>query len=726
MKFSLHVDSAIKHIQHGRNDKAMRHVQRALQLPVDTLGFGGGGPAPPPVETREAVPTASSSWPVSTNITSTVNFNILKFDSSHIKSKQFVRWVYEKLVKSKEILPKNDIASIKIEYQNFETLVDLNDNHIIANYKIISSFLYTFITIVENVYAENMEELYSDLAKYFHANKNERFRNFYDFILYIDTFIYHKIIFKYSHDDIFRNIKPLHHNEIISKIFKKKLEDTKANIKKLNNKLTFGDFMKVNVTESAEWEELDTHPVLYWRNRTTKEIRPFNKVFVTTVFPSKWTEHLDAKHDHYYWAHKEHTSTWEKPSWIEPQIPTITETNDEYYYVVNYTYKHDDANKFHIIIIYGVDMYTIPRIFLMMSNDEDCIRVQMPEYAYNMDFVTVGNLISDRISKSFMQGKFISSLFMQQNISDRLKLEAINDKKLFLEGCESYETQTNIRNKWNSNGLTSEIWSELYKKRPIFVIVGHGNICTGYAAGDIYSWREGGYRRTTYSAGDHGKKVCDVKSFTVPKNTQLISFNRSGTGTGGMGGTAILEHAIFLSASDPQKPEHYLFDDDGITRNKILPVNVGPHTPIISNCQKLYRYNDIVNDILINFNDHNGIFRHGDMGIYVFNSAGKFTDEFLQKRPIGFLKNGKKSPHMIEYIRTIKGGMWLDYQGNDFVFLERIRHERGTVVPRLSQIIEELGEGTYYILACKGVTDMQGDPDAHLTELARENSKQKK
>ena len=208
MKFSLHVDSAIKHIQHGRNDKAIRHVQRALQLPVDTLAFGVEAAA------EAAEVTASCSRPVSTtNIISTVNFNILKFESSHIDSKQFVRWVYEKLIKSKKILSKNDIASIKTEYQNFETVGDLNDNNIIARYKIISNFLNTFIEIVERVYAENMAELYSDLAKYFHANKNERFRNFYEFILYIDTFIYNKIIFKYSHDDIFRNIKPFHHME---------------------------------------------------------------------------------------------------------------------------------------------------------------------------------------------------------------------------------------------------------------------------------------------------------------------------------------------------------------------------------------------------------------------------------------------------------------------------------------------------------------------------------
>ena len=99
------------------------------------------------------------------------------------------------------------------------------------------------------------------------------------------------------------------------------------------------------------------------------------------------------------------------------------------------------------------------------------------------------------------------------------------------------------------------------------------------------------------------------------------------------------------------------------------------------------------------------------MGIYIFNSFNKFTKEFLEKTSF---KIGDNDPAITEYVKK--------HSDNDFIYLE---YKDPRMMKMFGQIIEQLGEGTYYNLACRGIQHEDSVRRKRLGKLAREKSQQR-
>ena len=465
----------------------------------------------------------------------------------------------------------------------------------------------------------------------------------------------------------------------------------------------FGSITKKTI---YKWQLVfDEHYKRYYWYNPVNNISTWEKpdnsdkpLYLDQLFNSQWLMLFDDKSKQYYWLNSDtKETTWEQQSWNASPPPIID--NEDFYYIVNVIYNHNADNTFYIKFIYNQHVPTV----LVRRNKTEFVRVRNLDVVIATDFVQLANDIQSRISNSFVNDMFLYSLFVESFLmyNDGIKQKAIDQQLLFIEGCENNQTQTHIKNKWISNGLENQLWSTLYTAKPIFVIAAHGSTVLVRGQNPIIG------------------KTCHIKSFTVPQNTQIISFTRSGFLAGGAG-SLMVDEATIKTASKHFNPEYYLFDDDGITRNIILPAGIvrRENTPVIPNCQKLFRYKDMYNDVRFDFYDHNGAFPLGAMGVYVFNSSEQFTDEFLKARKL-LLKNGTKHPKIVEYIKSI--------EGNDFQFLEEIKSDEvkvGKGCFTLNTIIDALGEGTYYVLACRVLNTMEFEDKPFLTEIARQRSRQ--
>ena len=157
---------------------------------------------------------------------------------------------------------------------------------------------------------------------------------------------------------------------------------------------------------------------------------------------------------------------------------------------------------------------------------------------------------------------------------------------LFAESCESKADEDLAKATWIKR-FQGKSWKELYREKPIIVIMAHG-------------------------------RLKNRDAFNVPKNTQLIHNERSGNLT--YPNVARYENGIytfywkdvFETTMNPEREDLYLFEDDGITRKPPFYYNaqVGPNQrkEFSVACQKLYREGDIINNIELNFSDSNGAF----------------------------------------------------------------------------------------------------------------------
>lgn len=204
----------------------------------------------------------------------------------------------------------------------------------------------------------------------------------------------------------------------------------------------------------------------------------------------------------------------------------------------------------------------------------------------------------------YLSNQFIDQLAHQHRKSnfkredDKVKEKLSNF--IFDNGCESKETERNVKNKWKLK-FGDKPWTELYKDKPIILIFGHGTI--------------------------------NDEVFTIPVDSQLISFVRSG----GVGGSARRYHGnvifgsafegnlrkdMFNTAMDPDNEDLYFLEQDGITRNKSFiyqrsnSLERFEKGSIDTSCQKLFREDDLVSNISINFYDWNGAFKYYESSPY--------------------------------------------------------------------------------------------------------------
>ena len=185
------------------------------------------------------------------------------------------------------------------------------------------------------------------------------------------------------------------------------------------------------------------------------------------------------------------------------------------------------------------------------------------------------------------------------------KIMELHPGYIYELGCEDEATEGKIGEKWNTK-FGSTLWTDLYKEEPIIVINGHGGLINPKL--DLYQKR----------------------FIKVPEKTQLISFTRSGSE--GFPGTyrvndklldySELDDDIKNTAMNPNNEKFYFLENDGIKRKSpyIYRAYINEEKRSFGvNCQKLYREDDIVNNISIDFYDHNNAFK-GDTGIYIYNS----------------------------------------------------------------------------------------------------------
>lgn len=617
------------------------------------------------------------------------SFNIIHNDPSSFNSEIFLKWLYLKIGKGYTLLKTpNNIEDIKKEYKNFNDVIDITDSALLDDYKLIINFLIDFINILEDQYGENMSKLYIDLNLYFQDNKNKKFNNLLDFIAYIDKFIYNTNKFKFNLNDVLKSLEPIEiTNKKTIEILNKKIDQMSKNQDKLDSNLSLIGGTKLYITTIKWIENFNTdYQQIYWTNSVTNQIiwskpKSVNEITYSINDPAKWIEYFDSNYNRPYWVHSDtKQSTWTKPDSL-----------GDFFYLLNFCYNYSNDIKFYIKIIFGREFpFKCPLVIITLNNS-DCIRVKFSWFP-SFDFISLGNYIKLLIEKSFVyDNTFIYSLLLKNNLeSIGTKTDLIKNEELYYEGCESFETQNIIKKKWISNGLEFQSWSKLYKEKPIFIIVAHGkNIVT---------------RKII-----NGNRRFNTESFKIPKNTQIISFNRSGTIIEGAD-TSDKIWSIFLSALEPSKYENYIFEEDGITRKKIFKP-ITRRFRILSNCQKLYRYGDIYNDGVIDFRDFNNSFGGKKMGIYIFNSFNKFTTEFLEKTSF---KIGDNDPVITEYVKK--------NSDNDFIYLE---YKDPRMMKMFGQIIEQLGEGTYYNLACKEINYEDSVLDIRLAKLAREKSQQR-
>ena len=620
------------------------------------------------------------------------SFNIIHNDPISFNSEIFLKWLYFKIGKGYMLLKTpNNIEDIKKEYKNFNDVIDITDSALLDDYKLIISFLIDFINILEDQYAENMSKLYTDLTLYFQDNKNKKFNNLLDFIAYIDKFIYHTNKFKFILNDVLESIEPFEiSNKKTIEILNKRIDQMSKNQDKLDSNLSLIGGTKLYITTIKWIENFNTdYQQIYWTNSVTNQIiwskpKSVNEITYSINDPAKWIEYFDSNYNRPYWVHSDtRQSTWTKP-----------DSSGDFFYLLNFCYNYSNDIKFYIKIIFGKEFpFKCPLVIITLNNS-DCIRLKFNWFP-SFDFISLGNYIKLLIEKSFVyDNTFIYSLLLKNNLEGiETKTDLIKNEELYYEGCESFETQNIIKKKWISNGLEFQSWSKLYKEKPIFIIVAHGKNTVGVKYVDA-------------------SRRFNTDSFKIPKNTQVISFNRSGSQVDGSGTYTAIDRvwSIFLSALNPSKYENHFFQEDGITRKKIYkPVTW--RYGIFSNCQKLYRYGDIYNDGIIDFDDYNNSFVGKKMGIYIFNSFNKFTKEFLEKTSF---KIGDNDPAITEYVKK--------HSDNDFIYLE---YKDPRMMKMFGQIIEQLGEGTYYNLACRGIQHEDSVRRKRLGKLAREKSQQR-
>ena len=94
------------------------------------------------------------------------------------------------------------------------------------------------------------------------------------------------------------------------------------------------------------------------------------------------------------------------------------------------------------------------------------------------------------------------------------------------------------------------------------------------------------------------------------------------------------------TASNPNNENFYLLENDGIKRK--LPYIYSPilnqvngrftadRNQVSVSCQKLYREDDIINNIEIDFYDSTGFFAKNGTGIFIYNSKISLDDYLIK------------------------------------------------------------------------------------------------
>ena len=306
------------------------------------------------------------------------------------------------------------------------------------------------------------------------------------------------------------------------------------------------------------------------------------------------------------------------------------------------------------------------------------------------------------------------------------KMMELHPGYIYATGCEDEATEEKIRQKWNTK-FGNTLWTSLYKEEPIIVINGHGGLIN-----------------PKLQQGVLAKK----RFIKVPEKTQLISFTRSGScmSSGGYRfNNNTIDEDIKITTMNPHDESLYFLENDGIKRKS--PYIYAPYINRNSfgvHCQKLYREDDIVNNLNIYFYDHNNAF-NGDTGIFIYNSKipveeylshfRNLKQQYLQSlenddlptdiHNISFneqMKARSKSPLAYDNIKLLDLLLNTDVEklhpvtdSSRFNFKFLFFGESTT----LYNIMSVIQDGTYYINSCKF-----GNPKTNEEiELARELSR---
>lgn len=504
---------------------------------------------------------------------------------------------------------------------------------------------------------------------------------------YINNYIFY-INFLTKFNDIlesiyFDNLSKLY-NEFILYINKNKYE-----ISEIHNLLKYLDNFIYNINKIS-YEKLDIleKNYLYFNDETSRNSRVaysrINKQTDLSEEKNKLNKNFTLKlYQNQYYTKKYKNDT-------------------EYIYYINYDYQYTNGTytiKFYIkYIIYDNGYPWQPPAIFISSNNKEYIKFKYDNWLPNLSLFDSLNLIDTIIQNSIIKNEFLFTFLIHTIYIDKIKDIALQHKYMFYEGCENIQTQKNILLKWENKNLDN--WINIYKNNPIFIILGHGSTIIE----DV----------TTNLTKEKKSSVVNI-----PKNTQIISFNRSGMVNGAWQDLDNFENNIvwgsFHTACNPYLPNNYLFDDDGTTRKKIFNPRYSTNREIITNCQKMLRENDNLNDIHISLNDHNNAFNTLGTGIYIFNySDDKFNEDFFKENKN--LKINEPNQLVNKFISDN------NYSCN----YKYLHYYDKSMLLKLSNIITILGQGTYYLICCK---NFKLNPDEiylkeNINKLIREISKQ--
>ena len=346
-----------------------------------------------------------------------------------------------------------------------------------------------------------------------------------------------------------------------------------------------------------------------------------------------------------------------------------------------------------------------------------------------IEILLYGILAAEALCTLQKYGTYFYDRYFFQKKADEMKRRIMDSHAGYIHdtGCEDEENEAQIRNKWKDK-FDNTLWTSLYKEELIICIDGHG----GLVLEDSDVRKKAGLR-------PHNPDETPLV-IKVPEKTQLISFTRSGTtliNTNRLPdravrptlrpttqrtryGNSIMED-IKNTASNPNNENFYLLENDGIKRK--LPYIYSPilnqvngrftadRNQVSVSCQKLYREDDIINNIEIDFYDSNGFFAKNGTGIFIYNSKISLDDYLIKLDSIDLKKLCNEDIILLRMMINAKTEKLPSSQPDRFNFKFGIT-TGNTSIYNIMNIIQN---GTYYINSCKNGTESQ-------VELARQIS----
>ena len=346
-----------------------------------------------------------------------------------------------------------------------------------------------------------------------------------------------------------------------------------------------------------------------------------------------------------------------------------------------------------------------------------------------IEILLYGILAAEALCTLQKYGTYFYDRYFFQKKADEMKRRIMDSHAGYIHdtGCEDEATEAQIRNKWKDK-FGNTLWTSLYKEEPIICIDGHG----GLVLEDSDVRKKAGLR-------PHNPDETPLV-IKVPEKTQLISYTRSGTtliNTNRLPdravrptlrpttqrtryGNSIMED-IKNTASNPNNENFYLLENDGIKRK--LPYIYSPilnqvngrftadRNQVSVSCQKLYREDDIINNIEIDFYDSTGFFAKNGTGIFIYNSKISLDDYLIKLDSIDLKKLCNEDIILLRMMINAKTEKLPSSQPDRFNFKFGIT-TGDTSIYNIMNIIQN---GTYYINSCKNGTESQ-------VELARQIS----